>query len=46
MQINKLESIDLSKYKLAYYQGDSLDHYTMCQDEVMQLVEWVSVYDK
>ena len=40
MKINKLQDIDLSKYKLAYYKWDSLSHSTLCQDDVMALTEW------
>jgi hypothetical protein len=39
MKINKLEEIDLSQYKLAYYEGDSLSHYSLCQEDVMALIE-------
>ena len=39
MKITKLEDIDLSKYKLAYFQGDSFSHDTKSQDWVMKVAE-------
>lgn len=45
MQINKLQDIDLSKYKLAYFQGDSLGHDQLCQNEVMALGDGGGITD-
>ena len=39
MKINKIQDIDLSKYKLAYYTGDSLGSREQCQDDVMALID-------
>ena len=39
MKISKLTDIDLSQYKLAYFHGNSLGHYSLSQDEVMATVE-------
>ena len=44
MKVSKLENINLSDYKLAYYSGESLSSSSMCQDSVMQLVEWWGTY--
>jgi len=44
MEISKIEKINLSDYKLAYYTGDSLGHDRMSQDQVMQLVDWWGTY--
>lgn len=39
MKVSKLQEIDLSKYKLAYFEGDSMDDDNLCQDQVMALAE-------
>ena len=37
MKLNKLQNINLSKYKLAYFSGDSFSSNTLCQDKIMAL---------
>lgn len=39
MKITKLQDIDLSKYKLAYFRGDSMSDPNLCQDDVMKMAE-------
>lgn len=39
MKINKLQDIDLSKYKIAYYPSSSMESYQHTQDEIMALAE-------
>lgn len=39
MKITTINNIDLTKYKLAYFTGDSLSHNHLCQDKVMKLAE-------
>lgn len=39
MKINKLQDIDLSKYKLAYYDGNSFGSRDNCQDDEMALID-------
>lgn len=39
MKINKIQDINLSKYKIAYYVGESLSSYDHCQDDVMILTD-------
>ncbi len=39
MKINKLQDINLSKYKLAYYGGNSFGSRELCQDDVMALID-------
>lgn len=39
MKINKLQDIDLTKYKLAYFMGDSMSDDRLCQDDVMALAD-------
>lgn len=46
MKINTITDIDLSKYRLAYYEGSSMSSYTMCQDDVMCFVEGGGQYDE
>ena len=39
MKIKELADINLSNYKLAFFEGDSLGHSELCQDDVMALAE-------
>lgn len=39
MKINKIQDIDLSKYKLAYFTGNSFGSRELCQDDVMALID-------
>jgi hypothetical protein len=39
MKISTLADVDLSKYKLAYFYGNSTGSYKLCQDDVMRLAD-------
>lgn len=39
MKINKLQDIDLTEYKLGYFQGDSMSDDKLCQDDVMAIAD-------
>lgn len=45
MEINKIQDIDLSQYKLAYFKGDSLNSSDKCQDDVMKFVDGGGEYE-
>lgn len=42
MKITTIQDVDLSQYKLAYFTWNSMDDFTLCQDDVMKMADaWI-----